>query len=48
MFDALSDDVKDMIIGQGVVDRLTLAAVLYQLGVLEDPELMRDGRLVHV
>ncbi len=48
MFDPLGDDVVDMIVVQGIVDRLSFAAVLHQLGILQDAQLMGDGGLIHL
>ena len=48
VFDTLQDDVVDMIIIQGIVDGLAVAAVFDQLGVFEETKLMRDGGLVHL
>ncbi len=48
VFDTLQDDVVDMIIIQGIVDGLAVAAVFDQLGVFEETKLMGDGGLVHL
>ena len=48
MFDALGDDVVDMVIIEGIVDRFSVSAFLDQFGIFEDAKLMRNGRLVHI
>ena len=48
MFDPLGNDVVDVIIIQGIVDRLAVPAVLDELAVLEEAKLVRDRRLIHL
>ena len=48
MFDALSDDVVDMVIIQRIVDRFAVSALSDQLRIFEDTKLMGNGRLVHI
>ena len=40
MFDALGDDIVDMIISQRIVDRLAFSAVTDQLTVFQKAQLM--------
>ena len=48
MLHALAQDGADVAVGQGVKDLLALPAVAHQLGLLQGPELVGDGRLAHV
>ena len=48
MFQSLCHDRCDMIIGKRVVDGFAITAKFYQCGLLENPQLVRYGGLVHI
>lgn len=47
MIKSLGYDVVDMIVIQGVIDRMTVTSVFYESVCFQGLELMRDGRLRH-
>ena len=48
MFDALGDDIVDMVVIQRIVDRFAISALFDEFRIFKDTKLMGDGRLVHI
>ena len=48
MLQALIDNGPHMAVGQGIKHRLTLPAALYQPVLLQNPQLVGYGGLVHI
>ena len=47
MFEGAQEQFVDVFVCQGVVDELAGSPELDQVGIPEDPELVRDCRLTH-
>lgn len=47
VFEGGLEEVVDVVVGEGVVDRFAFAAVVDHAGVAQDAELVGDGGLAH-